>query len=363
MRVLFTSPALFGEDGVYGGGERYALELARAVASRLGAATLYASGRRDAEWNDGPLRVRLARPWGLVRGQRFNPLPRGLLPLLGGADIVHCFQRHIAMSSLVLAAGWLRRTPTFVTEMGGGGWDISGYLDTRSWSAGLLHLSRYAAHLEARESHPADSILYGGARGDEPEWGGGDEVLFVGRLLGHKGPDVLLEALDPAWPATLCGSALDEAYEADLRALAAQRQVRFEVAASDDALEAAYRRAAVVVVPSVPQDRYGRRTQVPELLGLVAIEAGARAIPVVASRTASLPEIIQDGVTGFLVPPGDASALRERLAVLLHDSALRRRMGAAARSRVMAQFTWGAAADVALAAFRRALGSGDGRPT
>jgi glycosyltransferase involved in cell wall biosynthesis len=355
MKVLFTSPATFGPEGVYGGGERYALELARAVAGQVGSATLFAAGRSNVEWRDGSLRVVVRRPWTSVRGQVFNPLPRGLPRLLREADVVHCFQRHIVMSSLALALGRISRRPTYVTEMGGGGWDVSAYLDTRRWCTGMLHLSRYAAKLEGRDGHPADAVLYGGAHGREDPCGGGDEILFVGRLLPHKGPDVLVEAVEPSWPVTLCGSGLDEPYTADLRSLADGKRVRFEMTPSDDQLEGAYRRAAVVVVPSVRRDRYGNETPVAELLGLVAIEAGARGIPVVASDLASLPEIVRDGVTGLLVPPGDRAALRARLAELLANPSLRRRLGDAAREEVRRHFTWGCAAEVAASAYRRGL--------
>jgi glycosyltransferase involved in cell wall biosynthesis len=325
------------------------------VAGRLGGATLLAAGSRDGEWREQSLRIVLRRPWGAVRGQRFNPLPRGLLSLLRGADVVHCFQRRIVLSSLALGLGRLAARATFVTEMGGGGWDVSGYLDTRAWCTGMLHLSRYAAKLESRDGHPADAVLYGGARGREALCEGGDEILFVGRFLPHKGPDVLIEAAQPAWPVTLCGSGMDQGFLDELRRLAQGKEVRFVMTPSDDELEAAYRRAAVVVVPSVGRDRYGRETPVAELLGLVAIEAGARGIPVVASDLASLPEIVEDGVTGFLFSAGDRTALRERLTTVLANPALRRRMGMAARERIQRQFTWERAAEVAVAAYRRGL--------
>jgi glycosyltransferase involved in cell wall biosynthesis len=357
VKVLFTSPALFGEAGVYGGGERYATELARAVAEKLGSATLYAAGERDADHFEGKLHVVTRRAWLAVRGQPLNPLPRGLWRFVRKADVVHCLQRHIVLTSAALALGRLRGIPRFVTELGGGGWDITAYVDTSSWWTGFLHLSRYAAEVEGRADHPTDAILYGGSADPVEPVPGGEDVLFVGRLLAHKGVDVLLEAALPDWPTVVCGAPLDERYLAELRALTDGKQVRFELAADDRALEGLYRRAAVVAVPSVYVDRYGRSTRIPELLGLVAIEAAARGLPVVASRAASLPEIVEDGVTGYLVPPGDVAALRERIGELLKDPARRVAMGRAALARVAARFTWSEAADVAIAAYRRAIGS------
>jgi glycosyltransferase involved in cell wall biosynthesis len=142
-----------------------------------------------------------------------------------------------------------------------------------------------------------------------------------------------------------------------VKTLAAGKQITFLLSATDRELDEAYARAAVVVVPSVATDRYGGTSQVTELLGLVAIEAMARGIPVVASRVASLPEIVVDGVTGLLVPPGEAPALREAVRGLLADPIRRATMGQAARRRAAEHFTWSAAADVAIAVYRQALGA------
>jgi len=81
----------------------------------------------------------------------------------------------------------------------------------------------------------------------------------------------------------------DERYLADLKKLAEGKRVTFVLSASDEELDTQYARASVVVVPSVGRDRYGGTTSVPELLGLVAIEAAAHGVPVVASAIASLP--------------------------------------------------------------------------
>lgn len=356
MRVLFTSPALFGDGGVYGGGERYATELARAVAARLGAATLYAAGPSDEERRDGPLTVIVRRPWLYVRRQAHNPFPRGLWRAVAQADAVHCFQQHIVLTSAALAMARLRRIPAFVTDLGGGGWDLSAYVDTTTWCTGLLHLSRYAAAAAGREADPRDAILYGGSGTVTARRQDGRTVLFVGRLLPHKGADVLVEAAVPGWEVVICGRSYDPRYLDDLKALSAGKQVTFLLSAADRELDEAYARAAVVVVPSVATDRYGGTTHVTELLGLVAIEAMARGIPVVASRVASLPEIVADGVTGLLVAPGDVAALREAVRGLLADPIRAATMGQAARRRVAERFTWSAAAEVAVAAYTRACG-------
>jgi glycosyltransferase involved in cell wall biosynthesis len=66
----------------------------------------------------------------------------------------------------------------------------------------------------------------------------------------------------------------------------------------------------------------------------------ACAVPVVATTAGAFPEVIDHGVTGLLVPPGDPAALAEAIARLMDDAALRRRMGDAGRARIEERFTW-----------------------
>ena len=89
-----------------------------------------------------------------------------------------------------------------------------------------------------------------------------------------------------------------------------------------------YQRAALLVMPSFY-----------ESFGIACLEAMAFGLPVVATRVGGLPEVIEDGVTGLLVPPGDADALAQAMIRLLSDADLRRRMGQAGRERVLKEFT------------------------
>jgi alpha-maltose-1-phosphate synthase len=89
-----------------------------------------------------------------------------------------------------------------------------------------------------------------------------------------------------------------------------------------------------------------------ELLGLSVLEAMASATPVVASRIGGVPEVVVDGETGFLVDPGDVDALHDRIATLLSDRGLARRLGDNGRATVTAQFTWEACARRCLTAYR-----------
>jgi glycosyltransferase involved in cell wall biosynthesis len=119
-----------------------------------------------------------------------------------------------------------------------------------------------------------------------------------------------------------------------------------------------YRSAQVLALPSVNRTCYGRVVHVSELLGLVVLEAMASGTPVVASHIGGLPEIVRDGETGFLTPPGDVKALHERLAQLLTDAPLARRMGERARAHVLDQFTWQKVAERCLTAYAELTAAG-----
>jgi len=76
-----------------------------------------------------------------------------------------------------------------------------------------------------------------------------------------------------------------------------------------------------------------------EALPLILLEGSAMEIPVVSYRVNGIPEAVQDGITGYLVPPGDVEALRDRVIDLVLDAGLRYRMGVAGRAFVTSQYS------------------------
>jgi D-inositol-3-phosphate glycosyltransferase len=161
-------------------------------------------------------------------------------------------------------------------------------------------------------------------------------LLYVGRIEPLKGVDTLIQALallrgrqtcrrEYASLAIIGGEpdATPEAMDAEMRRLRSlcaelgmQDVVLFLGKRGQDTLPYYYSAAEVVVVPS----RY-------ESFGMVALEAMACGIPVVASQVGGLAFLVQDGVTGYTIPDGDPQTLSERLSRLLNDEQLRQSLG------------------------------------
>lgn len=355
-RVLHVVPTLFDEkDGILGGAERYAWELARHM-STLVDTTLVSFGAHDRFFLEGSLRVRvIGRAWN-VRGSRFNPVSLRVLPEMLRADVVHCHQQHVMISSMLALASRLTGRRVFATELGGGGWDISNYVNTDRWFHGHLHISEYSRRVFGHGNNPRARVIFSGVDTDKfipdtnvPKSGG---VLFVGRLLPHKGIDRVLEALSPDLPMDVVGRPYNPEYMRVLEELAQGKRVTFHLGFDDTQLLDAYRRARCVVLPSLYKDRYGNETNIPELMGQTLLEGMSTGIPGVCTDVAAMPESVVDGVTGFVVPPNDLEAMRRALVTLCTDHALAAKMGAAARERMIAHFGWPAVVQRCLAAYR-----------
>jgi len=358
MNVVQIVPACFGATGVVGGAERYACELARHMADVV-PTTLVSFGDQDEEERLGALRVRrLGNPW-FVRGQRTNPFSLDVFRALDGADVVHCHQQHVLVSSAVAAWCHLTGRRVFVSDLGGGGWDISGYVSTDAWFHGHLHLSEYSRAVHGQTGLARARVVGGGVDtvkfSPDPAARRDGGILFVGRLLPHKGLADLIAAVTAGMRLTIVGPEPDPEMKARLGELARGKAVTFKHGLDDDALVDEYRRALCVVLPSVYRTSDGRETKVPELLGQTLLEGMACETPAVCTRVASMPEVVEDGVTGFVVPPNDPASLGDRLAWLQSHTEAARQMGAAGRRRILDRFTWPVVVHRCLEAYREAM--------
>lgn len=358
MRVLHVSPTWFGDGSVIGGAERYTLELARACSVRT-PTTLLSFAARASERRDGSLRLRLLRNLP-TRHARLtgNPLHPALYEEIRNADVVHCHQADTFATNAAIVAGAVLGRPVFVSDLGGGHpYAPSLRLPVLRRATGLLLLSEYSRDRwnnapPWRRPARAD-VIYGGVDVDRFRPGAPlapNQVLFVGRVTRHKGVEHAIAAIEPPLTLIVAGRPYDAPYAAMLRGMAGPG-VTFREDVGDDELPALYGASLATVVPSVYRTWGGGETPIPELLGLVALESMACGTPAIVSRVASLPELVEDGVTGFIVPPNDPRAIRDAVEVLASDPARRAEMGRRARLVVETRFTWAAVAERCLKAY------------
>jgi glycosyltransferase involved in cell wall biosynthesis len=162
-------------------------------------------------------------------------------------------------------------------------------------------------------------------------------ILNVGKFEDKKGQDVLIRAFaaladqHPGLRLSLVGAVADalQALQALCAHLNLADRIDFHVNVPHADMAAHFQQAAIFVLPSRV-----------EPFGIVLLEAGAFSLPVVASRAGGIPEIIEDGATGVLVPPDDVPGLARAIHGLLNDAPRAMALGRRLHARVVTEFTW-----------------------
>ncbi|TKJ35551.1 glycogen synthase [Blastococcus sp. CCUG 61487] len=315
----------------------------------------------------------------------------GMAAALDGVDLVHSHTWYANTAGLL--AGLVHGIPHVVTahsleprrpwkaEQLGGGYRLSSWAERTAYlaadaviavSAGMredvlavypdldparVHVVRNGVDADAyRPVEAPDTVRALGVDPDRPY------ALFVGRITRQKGLPHLLaaaEQLPGDVGLVLCAGAADTPGErqevADaVAALQARRDgvVWLEAMLPREQLVPLIAGATVFVVPSVY-----------EPLGIVNLEAAACGTAVVASAVGGIPEVVDDGRTGLLVPhdpddpDGFVDALAARMTELLTDPERAARMGAAGRERVLAEFGWPAIARQTVDVYEAVLGA------
>lgn len=333
-KIAYLAPLYFDEQCYLGGGERYPLNLAKGVVES-------SSGNYEVELvSFGPTSFRREIAPGVslriltAAGKPTHPLDMvswELPEALADADLVHMHQAYTRCSELGLLVAKQLRKPICVTDHGGTSSPFVQHLGILDLADLIIAQSDFAASF-FQTSTPIE-IIKGGVDAERFTPSSKpvkrDRVLFVGRLLPHKGIDQLIAAMPPELPLTVCGRPYDDGFFLRLQEAAVGKRVEFITDADDERILELYRRAWVNILPSVYVDCYGNMHRAPELMGFTILEAMACGTPAISSRVAAMPEFIREGETGFVFDnPDELAAQLRRLA---SDPELVETMGRQAR--------------------------------
>lgn len=224
-------------------------------------------------------------------------------------------------------------------------WELREKLEDARWAVTCTAGGR--RHLAAVAPGAAVHLAYHGLDGERfapaPERapsGGPVVLLSVGRAVAKKGYEVLLAALallpaQPAWRFVhIGGGPLRPALEQQAQSLGLSARIEWHGAQAQPEVLAAYRGADIFVLAS-RIDADGDRDGLPN----VVMEAMSQRVATISSTAGAAAELIEDGVSGLLVPPDDPAALAAALARLIREPVLRRRLAAAGEKRVRREFT------------------------
>ncbi len=378
-----------------GGVERHVEEISRRLSARGRTVEVFASDlNREFPMERLPPSVpREERaPWGTVHrlpvwsmpGELHYPFFRGLERALAASrpDIVHVHT--FGTNQVAVARRYRRRTGTpFVLTAHfhpiwsiEGGWlrhRIRGFYDRRLAGPTMAPAARVIVQTREEERllrslgfplPPLEIVPPGYSPLPAPPEGpvfrdrfgiSGPYALFVGRLASNKGLPELVTAFaelareDAEAHLVLVGADGGQRanVEARVRGFGLGERVHLLGHLGDETLlAAAYREATVTVLPS----EY-------EAFGLVLLESLAAGTPVIATRVGGIPEFIEDGRSGLLVPPKDAPALAAALRRIWTDPALGRRLGHHGRTETVPRYTWDRSVDRLDAIYREVLGA------
>ncbi|HEU4474916.1 MAG TPA: glycosyltransferase [Gemmatimonadales bacterium] len=353
MRILHLAKYYWPRSG---GMERVVQGLAEGAAGLGHQVEVVAVETLGRAGSSGRQRSSVTRAFSLAALGSQEIAPGYIAAAWGRADIIHVHHPHpLADLACLLRA---RRTPVVVTQ----------HADSRRSiyrPATRLVLRRAAAVVVPSRAHLALSNELIGYESkvevipfgiDQSRWelvpppppGAAPRAIFIGRLVGYKGLDILLRALErvPELRLDIVGSGPEGPRLRTLaQALAITDRVRWYGEYPDEDLPRRMADADFLVLPSVT---------VEEMFGLVVLEAMAAGRPVV---TTALPSAVREvnvpGETGLEVPLRDVPALANALETLSHDPALRKRMGEAGRKRVAERFTQTAMAEKHISLYER----------
>src|SRR5690606_6625899 len=222
---------------------------------------------------------------------------------------------------------------------------VRNYQELFRAAAGVIAPSRFLADKLAAIGYPSDKLHVVPCGIDpsrfQPSFREPERILAVGRLVEKKAPHLTIEAFArianryPTAKLEIIGDGpLRKRCEALIDELDLRGRVVLHGVQSSDRVVAEMRRASIFVQHSITAPNGDT-----EGLPVAILEAMASELPVVSTCHSGIPEAVQHGVTGLLVPEGDVNGMAEAMATLLDDTDRAAAFGAAGRARVIEHFT------------------------
>lgn len=337
-----TNELTFEGMSRHGGAERYVTMLAYVVSQRLDT-TLLTFGEINKTFTYNTLKIivlktkrnRLLHNEGKSYLKFFN-----LVKIYRKYDVIHA--HHYFMDATMIAAIYskISRKKFYVTDHGGRGINFARYFPAKFFTTKFMGQTEY----EQRRFNIKSSRfikIYGGVdlTTHKPKYTKKNQVVFVGRLLKHKGIEYLIQGIPDGTLCVIAGHAYDKAYYEHLKSLA-NNNVCFIVSASDDQIIKLLQESVALILPSVDRDYFGTRHENPELFGLVVAEAFACGTPAIVSNSSALAYVVKNDKTGYVVPQNSSDAIKTAISKLLDNTSQAEILGRNAHKEAVQNYNW-----------------------
>jgi len=321
VKVVHITPTYFDESSIIGGGERYPTELALWM-SRVVDTTLVSFSSERKSYRRDNLKLEIYPVKHFIHGNRANPLGFRYLRSIFDADIVHVHHVNTLVSDMACLIASILGKRAFVTDYGGGGsLTLNRRVPVLEGYQNAIAYSRFGLDLMTPEWKQKAVLIKGGIDTERFCPNGNKmrdkKILFVGRILPHKGIDYLIEGfrlLDRSdYTLKIIGRVYSEEYYEYLKRLSFGLKIEFIHDADDERLIHEYRTALVTVLPSVHTSYNGSHTRVPELMGFTLLESQACGTPVICTDAGAMSEFVLNSQSGVVVQQNYASEISEAL--------------------------------------------------
>jgi len=350
MKILYISPIYF-EDveeikkiHVLGGGGRYPFELAKNVLKTgKDEVEIIFFGRTKSNFTIDGIRV------SVIQAIKFlpkfngyaNPLPLSLdfFKKIKQADVIHGIQIRTEAIMLAIIYSKIIGKPMFVTDNGFGGASLAMLFPFETLAAGVMAISKDDyGYWKSKNKH----IIYGGVDMKKFEYKKSKQkyILYAGRLVSHKGIEVLIKALPKKYRAIIAGNPLDKTYVSYLKKISKNKNITFVERPTDEKMVQLYRNASCFVLPVTTTDYLERKWKKSGLYALVAVEAMSCGTPIIVSDVGALPDFVEDNKNGFIFHDRDVSDLRAKIEKIIENKELALQMGETCRKLVEEKYNW-----------------------